>query len=196
MLRTKQLIIVGGPSCSGKTFLLRKIRQTDLPELRKQIGLHEPSSWCYVNGRKLSGVRQSDIDRLVVHYDFLSCHSHENGFQDLHALISNTGHATVLTLCARPETLHQRITSRLAGIFISLIGNPKTYRKKNRHLHSLWTKRKFYTEKTGVHNLYREWFNFFDERGITNQWVIQSDKAELESAMPYNRDVANSWIGI
>jgi len=70
-----QLIIIGGPSCAGKTFLIKKIRQGDCSRLCRQLGIVIPSSWLYVEANQLARLCKKNIERLVVHYDFYTRYS-------------------------------------------------------------------------------------------------------------------------
>lgn len=71
MFKIDQLIIIGGPSCAGKSFLIKKILQGDCPSLSEQLGVTIPFSWLYVEARQLAHMHQQMIERLVVHYDLL-----------------------------------------------------------------------------------------------------------------------------
>jgi len=133
MFQIDQLIIIGGPSCSGKSFLIEKIQQGDCPRLREQLGIANPSSWLYVRDMQLARIRQPIIERLVVHFDFYTHHLQENGFNYIDELINNSDRIIILTLYVPPKILIQRINSRLLGCLKSLFCLT-VYREKIHHL--------------------------------------------------------------
>ena len=189
MFQVAQLIIIGGPSCAGKSFLIEKIQQGDYPLLRKQLGIDIPSSWLYVSAGKLKHIRQPIIERLVVHYDIYARYSQENGFNHLHELITNSDRTTILTLCVPQKILIKRNNSRLLKSLFDLV---MCRRKKRRiivlrRINRQWEKRKSY-ERGFSEFLYERWFNYFIQSSGTSHWLLDFNQSNILIAYPFKPD--------
>ncbi|MDJ0903088.1 MAG: hypothetical protein QNJ55_30250 [Xenococcus sp. MO_188.B8] len=177
MFYTNQLIVIGGPSCAGKTFLLNRIQQADFPHLRKQLGLDNPSSWLYVGAMNLPYIDQPIVERLVVHYDFYTHYSQENEFKYLRELMSNSHTKTILTLSVSPELLRRRVTVRIIKRFFPLLFN-----RKFKRLGQLLNQEKTYLDSSNVLDLYEKWFDFFEQCSGVNHWLLDSSKSNITVA--------------
>ena len=133
MFHIGQLIIIGGPSCAGKTLLIKKIQEGRYPRLCEQLGLAAPHWWLYVDVFMLGKTPRPIIERLVVHYDFSSHYNrHKDEFDYLRQLVGNSNSAIVLTLCVSPKILVRRMTLRFIKEFVLLLHKPKIYRENIR----------------------------------------------------------------
>lgn len=196
MFKINHLIIIGGPSCAGKSFLIKKIRQGDCLILCEQLDIAIPSSWFYVEARQLKHLRQPFIERLVVHYDFFAQYSKKSGFNYLHKLISHSDSVTILTLCVSSKILIQRNTLKLIKLFSSLLYNHKAYREKQRKLHRQWKIRKRYKDGLSVFALYEKWFSFLNECSVTSHWVLDYSSTDIMVAHPYEVDKVRIFTGV
>ncbi len=196
MFKTNKLIIIGGPSCAGKSFLIKKIRQGECFLLSKQLDITIPSSWLYVEARQLKHIQQPIIEKLVVHYDFFAQYSQKSGFNYLHKLISNSDSVTILTLCVSSKILIQRNTLKLIKLFYSFLYNHKAYREKQQKLHRQWEVRKTYKDGFSVFSLYEKWFNFFNECRVTSHWVLDYSRTNIMVAHPYEADKVRIYTGV
>ena len=197
MLQTKQLIIIGGPSCAGKTFLINKIQQRYYPHLREQLGLAVPHSWLYVNAKMLPNIREPIIKRLVVHYDFSNpSNTQRNRFNYLRELVSKSSSAIILTLCVPPKTLVRRMTLRLVKEYVSLLQKPKAYKKHTGHRRYFWKKRKMYKDGFSMFALYERWFNDINELSVASHWILDFSKSNIVMAHPYETDRIGIFTGV
>lgn len=110
---TSTLLIIGGPSCSGKTFLINKIRQGLYPDLCNKIGLQNHSTWRFVNANELEFLDLSTEKKLVVHYDFFFQHSEWNAFYLIDALAEHFDVVNAVTLTVPTKTLVKRNNYRI-----------------------------------------------------------------------------------
>jgi hypothetical protein len=71
MRKIDHLIVVAGPTASGKSVLLSELRAHRLPELQEQIGVGNLQDWPQITTRAL--IRQTDLelDHIILQYDFL-----------------------------------------------------------------------------------------------------------------------------
>ncbi len=195
MFQINQLIIVGGPSCAGKTFLIEKIKKGDCTRLCEQLGIGNPSSWIYVGNEKLLEISKPIVERIVVHYDFYIEYIRINGFKYLHELISNSDSVIVLTLCVSSKILIQRNTLRFIKLFASLLRKPKAYRKKIRQLRRTWNRQNTYKDEFSMLALYVKWFDALNEYSVTS-YYLDSGKPKILMAHPYETDKIGLFTGV
>jgi len=194
MLHTNQLIIIGGPSCAGKSFLIKRIQQGELPRLCGQLGILNPSSWRYVLAAGLKHIDQQIVERLVVHYDFYSQQSKENEFNHLCKLIDNSDRIIVVTLNVPRSILVKRNNSRILKYYLIYLLSFIGVKRKNQwnkslpnRIHYLWKKRKVY--KHGESDLlYERWFKYLDQFNEIDHWLLDYSESHTMSAYPYKTD--------
>ena len=179
MFHIKQVIIIAGPSCAGKTFLIDKIKQNALPELRNQLGLSDPSSWQYVLAMDLDKVCQSSIDKLVIHYDLFEQQSKENEFNYLNKLISNSDMLTVVSLLAPRSVLMKRIRYRIFGLYLRKFGLRKKEYPGQRIQKCISILQKKYRacQCGGSDVLYDRWFSYLNKNSVSKHFLIDSTKS-------------------
>ena len=201
MFQINQLIIIGGPSRAGKSFLIEKIQQGKCPHLCEQLGIMDPSSWNYLHVNSLKKNQQPMLERLVVHYDSYAQYSQKNGFHYLSELVTNSNNVVVLTLHASPEILIQRSKSKLLKTLKSLFflntGEGKCLFKVECRVRQ-WQKIKRFWKKQRAYQkgfsglLYEKWFEFFRQNYVTAHWVLDSNQSNSRVAHPYR--IGNSGI--
>jgi hypothetical protein len=197
MSQKSQLVIIGGPSCSGKSLLIDKIKQGDRSCLCEQLGIDDPSLWNYVFAAKLPHVLKLNVKRLVVHYDLHSRYSQENGFYYFNELINNYESIIVLTLCIPPKTLIQRNRRRMIKLCVSLLFAPLAYKQKIHHFRIRQRRQNTNKAEDGVSTLYEKWFNVINEHNLTSYW-LDSGRPDTLLAHPYESreaDVKNVIAG-
>jgi SAM-dependent methyltransferase len=110
--RIDRLIVVAGPTDSGKSTFIRRLQKGGMPLIASQLGLEDASSWKFTSALQLHALREAHIDRLILHYDFLrpwnrSAQTHER--DEALDLLESANEITFVTLWAKPETLLRRI---------------------------------------------------------------------------------------
>ena len=183
MFLINQLIVIGGPSCAGKTFLIEQIQQGSCPDLCKQLGITDPTEWTYIQADGLVNIQQSVVDRLVIHYDFYTQYSQTNNrYNHLFELVDHSKEVTVLTLYVPQKTLLQRNIVRFIDIFKTLIHSifSRTDNSSNsakiQKIKRLWKKQKAY--KKGISQLlYEEWFKLLSQTSLKKHWVLDFEKS-------------------
>ena len=69
-MQIDRLVIIAGPTCAGKSTLIKKILKGD-PSFSEKLRLDNPSSWNYSDASQLHKVQEPSIDRMILHYDIL-----------------------------------------------------------------------------------------------------------------------------
>ncbi len=192
MLRVNQLIIIGGPSRAGKSFLIENMKQGDCPYLCDQLGIIDPSSWNYLMADSLNKEQRPMIEKLVVHYDFYAQYSKKEGFNYLSELITNSNSVVVLTLFVPPEILIQRNKSKLWEA-LKLPFYLSAYKRK--HLFKLWKKQRAYQKGLSVF-LYERWSDFFSRNSVAAHWILDFNESDNWIAQPYIIDKDKIFNGI
>ena len=108
MKSIEQLVLIAGSSCSGKTYIIKRLKQKKLASLRRQIGIADPNEWHMIDLRRLGKLQQIPSPRLVVHYD-LGTHQ----LRRVAELIRQAEKVTALTLYAPTNLLILRTVRRL-----------------------------------------------------------------------------------
>ena len=193
MFQTNRLVIIAGPIAVGKSTLLERLRQGDVPHLCGQLGIDLPSSYLYLDAVELLQVRQSSVDRLVLHYDFLSQYSPRGGFAHLSDLIGRACSVIVLTLCTSSEVLFQRTTSRLTKTFASFLCGFGTHRAKK--LLGQWRTRETYRSASNLFALYEEWSEFIEECSVAKHLILDQASSSVTMTRPYERNEVKMLTG-
>ena len=183
--RIDRLVLIGGPSCVGKSFLINKIKQDDCPDLCKQIGIEDPSLWSYLGAGNLACMPRS-MNSLIVHYDICRFSSKEN-IPPLQKLLRRSDHITALTLCIPSRILTRRVTLRLCKRFISLWLPSSPYLLQLRRLIYLYRKRKAFKLGTLAPDLYETWFDVLEDFSVESHWLLDS-RSTIDLARPAGTD--------
>lgn len=66
-------IVIAGPSCVGKSTLIDRLRQGELPALAAALQLDDPERWVYLNARRSAAATRTPAGSqgIVLHYDIL-----------------------------------------------------------------------------------------------------------------------------
>ena len=75
----KHLVIVAGPSRSGKTYLLKDLLRNRLEAINKKLGIESFDSWQCISECKIPTLKDSDHNEIVLCYNFL-----HKGLRELH----------------------------------------------------------------------------------------------------------------
>ncbi len=190
-VNSNQLIIIGGPSCAGKSFLIKRIQKGLYPGLCRQIELSNPSTCRYVNAINLKGIELSSRERLVVHYDFYTQQSKENEFNYLADLIDKFDRINVITIKVTRSILIKRNNSRIIKTSLEYIIILLSLRRKDRKrsalqnkLRRLWKKRNAY-KNNQVELLYKKWFRYFNQFAEIKHYPLDNAESVTMNLYPY-----------
>jgi hypothetical protein len=170
-IRTKDLLVIAGPPCAGKTTFISRIRAGRLPSLCEQIGLRDPDQWTYLNATDLARTSQSFIDRLAVHYDLIVQRS-PRGYRHLPQMIGQACNVVLLTLWTDPQMLRRRSRARLLGAVSSFTLDPLHPREKLKHLRKMWRRYQILRDAKNAFALYNDWFDFASRYPNAPHWVF------------------------
>src|SRR4051812_35157386 len=127
-----RLLVIAGPSGSGKSHLIQKLRAGELPRVAEALRLGETGSWRTLLVREVPHLDGERLGPAMFHYDLLRPWRPRQAprFAEDEMLCAVLAAATpyevtVITLWASPEVLLRRIVERRALFVSSLIaGRP------------------------------------------------------------------------
>jgi hypothetical protein len=169
--RIKHLTVIAGPSASGKTHLLRKLRKDDL--LRQRLGI--APDWLGMGENKLAEkLPRGEIEHFVLHYNIL------RPFDGM-ARTYETDPATSLFSCA------DKITFLTLTATIARLQAQVDRRLKKRDKPSLRAVRILYEDERFLRTWYDRWLQFVARfEGVTagNYRLSPYDGHELTPVGP------------
>ena len=180
MFRVGRLVILGGPSCSGKTSLIERMKNQGCPDFCAELGLDSPASWTYLEAKHLHRISNTFVERLVVHYDLTSVYSRQNGFEYARDLLNGAADTTVVTLCTPPEILIQRTSNRLRSHLMPKAAQRPRRVRPTRVLRLLCRRRAL--RKGYSTFLYQRWAELLKESPEVEHFVLDSSRPALTLA--------------
>ena len=155
--RIGRLVVVTGPTSSGKSTMIEQIRTNQAPpELMKRLGIEDGSTWTPLMSNRLHEPSEPYMERVLYHYDFLRpymrgarIHARDEGLE----LLDLAEEVTFLTIWCPPEVLGERLEKRS---IIPKTDPRKGFRGRKRHL----VIREEYRDPAKVRAHYRRWFDF------------------------------------
>jgi hypothetical protein len=113
-----QLIVIAGPSASGKTTLINLIRAGGNVELSRQLGILDPASWSFTTARELERGEAPYTPQLLIHFDLWGKKNASRLFHlsypddERLQLLGRARELTFLTLWTPRRVLAQRLMLR------------------------------------------------------------------------------------
>ena len=130
--RIKHLVIVAGPTASGKSTFIDNLKTDAYPNVNKTLGVGSFQQWDSIGANDLWKNEKTEMEGLIFHYDTLrpwgrSAKTHDRD-EALH-IVQGADRTSIITVYAEPGRLKQQIQ---AGEFVEK--EPTTFKGKIRHL--------------------------------------------------------------
>jgi hypothetical protein len=113
MRQIEQLLIVAGPTASGKSTIVEKMATPALSRLATRIGLSDIESWPRMVAHHYAALDDLKLDRLLVHYDFVwrppDSSIERPGGNGALTLLEGVREVTLVTLWTPPERLERQL---------------------------------------------------------------------------------------
>lgn len=191
----KQLLIIAGPSCAGKTYLINKMQQGEKSNLYAQIGLaYDSSPWVSIQSNEIGCLPEKSFNKLIVHYDFYGIGETPPAkvySSFLSKLTRYADQTTTLTMYSAPDILLKRLRERIFYRICRYLkdlctGKMESVKNDHKILIKMLCKRKGY--RTGkVAELYSAWFNTLKQLESADHWIIENE--QLRHGIPTNEDI-------
>ena len=204
-LSKKHVLVVAGPSASGKTTLIEKLlNNSDVAiQVFEKIGLDYHSSMRkmntqrLVNKRKLSKNKSKNKSQIaIVHIDTLSSRR-EDRKRDLAHIAKSSKSFNVVTLCTPHELWFRRISERGEVNQVSLLTPGVSFSRCSTNLNSRWTPSSFawrimtastFSKSIGriMYKLeYKSWEKFWTTRCGVCQYYYDSERKIFFPECPF-----------
>jgi len=187
--RIKRLVVVNGPTASGKKTCCRKLVANELPEVAARIGIEDGAEWGpYVHANRLWQPSEPERDKMILHYDFLRPHlrsAKTNDRDEAMDVLQTAEHTTFLTIWTPPERLRRQI---LEG---EILPRTKFGHFFGRKRHKLIARE--YEDDARILEHYRSWFRFTESHDADHVVVCLSDPVELYSVAEWEERVAAQY---
>ena len=193
----KQIIVIAGPSASGKSHLIDRLLddndQTLKINLFQQLGLRSELKIGKLNIERLCNKkkmrRQSKKmmkDAFIVHFDLTSRNQRKRREQ-LKAIASEYKQLAVVTLELRFTTWNQRMSDRIKNKFF---GMPLSQ--------AFWIYILSLVHKSYAHSLfnsvYEEWDSFLDQTSINDRFFFNSETSQFQSKSTKRVETLNTLL--
>ncbi|MEL7419794.1 MAG: hypothetical protein AAGK10_14640 [Cyanobacteria bacterium J06555_3] len=182
MKKFKELLIIAGPSCAGKSTLIKKIGSGESTLLKAQLLDVE-------NLATLPIIKDSDIKHLrfqkleqsaILHYDLFNNYLDQNYHQYILQIIQQFDRVKIVTLHVPEKVLLSRIKRRIIKISLKICLRPNYFRQRLTYLGYQWDKYQKYSRTDIAQKLYQEWLQFTTAAWVSEHWVLDSEQLRLE----------------
>lgn len=153
-----RIIVVAGPSGTGKSTMMKKLLAGELPDVAQRLDLGEPASWTTIDATRLRRHAKSHIDRVIYHYNFVVRYMRRTQSFDREELLDPAWLARdtrFLTVWVDHATLMEQFDEAKFGEESTADDDRRVrYRRL----------RKFLEDPAKVAEYYREWFEYVQRR--------------------------------
>jgi hypothetical protein len=173
--RVKELVVVTGPTSSGKSTLISQLTRGEQPRLAEALGIEDPSRWPSAGSKEIKQLGEPELDGLVFHYDFLrpylrSAKTHDRD-EALH-LLDTAERVTFVTIWRPPEALRDQLQRG------EIEPRTKFGRYRGSKRHRLLAAE--YEDPAQICAHYRRWFEFTQRRSDRHLVASFEDPAASE----------------
>lgn len=171
-----EVIVVNGPSASGKSLLIKKLERGEVPEVARRVGIINPADWVTGGTKELKGMTQPILRQLIFHYDFLrpyltSTKIHER--DEALDILDIAQKVTFLTIWCPPHVLRRQFEQRELAYreTLGVEWRSQRHRKLNDE----------YKDPATIVALYRRWFEYTRTRPGDHVIVSLTDRVQFYS---------------
>jgi 2-polyprenyl-3-methyl-5-hydroxy-6-metoxy-1,4-benzoquinol methylase len=183
--RIEDLIVIAGPTSSGKSTLIDRLREGKEPDLARYLELDDPAAILAYNAFDLIEARPPQLERLLFHYDLLrpflrSAHVH--GRDEALDILGSGRRVRVLTIYIAPQKLRAQLEKAVI--------TPKTRRGKFRGNKRKATIHEMYADSDWVHGWYQDFFSYCESRGVEVEVVLPEESMRCISVAEWQVRIA------
>lgn len=184
MIHINRLVLIAGPSCSGKSSLIKSLIEGSLPLLCEKLELGDAALWNYVKTKQIETITDPAVDRMIWHYNLTRMWNpefKENYMEERHRrVIDASNEITVVTLWTSPKALQRRNIARTTKHLFWNFSRDGFYYKLEllRNLHKIKKRHMLYKNPLDLYSLYNRWFEFCKKiRPKAHLFVDTTEKA-------------------
>ncbi|MBN2406647.1 MAG: methyltransferase domain-containing protein [Elusimicrobia bacterium] len=110
--RAGHLVVVSGPTSSGKTTLIKSMMSNSCPAVSEKLGVGDFSGWLHLGSSQLNSVSSVFSQGIILHYDFLrpygrSAKTHDR--DEALDILKNAEKISFLTIYSDPSKLRKQL---------------------------------------------------------------------------------------
>ena len=154
--RIKKLIVIAGPTSSGKSTLIQKLKDHSAPTIAAAVGIQKGMKMEHTDANGLGRYLNQKVDTLLFHYDILrpferSAKTHDR--DEALDILDTAEDVVILTLWTHPDILRKQFEEK------------KIVPKLKKGKKSKITKRRrkifeYFADKHKMHYFYSTWLDF------------------------------------
>lgn len=173
----KKLIVVAGPPACGKTWLIDRLFQDQLPDVGHLLGIGRIGDWEFTHALRISNRCYPRLGKAIMHYDLwrtVSRSEHGLEFSRDHVLhwMRETKQVLIVTCIANAATLRTRLRQRLPRYLWAKTN--ALLQGTTPHLHSPMRPIRYLGNPNTLEILYTAWFRYCAGIGITEHWQLDT----------------------
>jgi len=109
----KDLIVVAGPSFSGKSTFIRRLRRGKLPAMQQALGIDRVGEWVFQSATTVGELGEIRVDRMILHYDITRLLKESQPWWRVAPIevMKGADTLTVVNIWTPPEVLLSRLRS-------------------------------------------------------------------------------------
>jgi len=157
--RIDRLVVVAGPTSSGKSTLIAQLQSGAQGEVAAHVGIRDGTEWPHAGSKELASLNRPVVPKLLFHYDFLrpylrsaKVHARDEGLD----VFDCAERVTTLTLICSAEQLRRQIRAGEIAprTFFGRHVGPRRHRLLERE----------YADADRLREHYRRWFAHLAQR--------------------------------
>lgn len=165
--RIKHLVVIAGPTSSGKSTLIGEVTGRRLPIMAAKLGIENLPAWPHVGAHSIREFSTPALEGLIFHYDFCLNDGSAGIYEQTRDLDVFKSAETIsfVTLWTPPARLERQLYEAAL----------RRSRPRKRHRNLL----NIYGQSAQVVSFYRRWFEFCDRLGAKtrNHLIVEFDDA-------------------
>jgi len=179
--QSKQLLILAGPSCAGKSTLIDKIRGKKLPtEIYESLPIKNLASLRIIEDNDIKRIMLAQLNySLILHYDLFNNYLNRNYHQNILKIIEQFDVVNVITLSVSNEILLKRIQLRIVKTLAKICLKPSYFKSGLTYFSYQWNKYQRYFRSNIAEEIYHEWFESTQANWVSNHWILDSSQDSL-----------------
>ena len=182
--RPKQLLILAAPSCAGKSTLIEKIRNGQLPlSIEKQLQIKNLSTLPIFGQEDIEQImfcRFNFNSSMILHYDLFCNYFNQDYHQSVLQIIEQFDSVTIITLFVPTKILLKRVQLRIIKTFIRICLKPSYFKSGFAYFAYQWNKHQKYLCSNIIDEIYQEWFDFSTAVWVSTHWILDSSQNQLK----------------
>lgn len=176
-MQCDHLLVIAGPTCAGKTTLIDRLLEGNLPSFSETLQIERPSKCKAVTAISMESYCETEIDSLILHYDIVYRLRSIRHYREDNALsvISAAKKIIFVTLWASPEILVSRLKARRTQVIReSLISMRalRIYGALHRWCNISSLLFKLNNTSEYLESVYNNWFDYCEEIETDSHWLI------------------------